>query len=95
MRVSKEDKAKKITFEVVDKEDWMEFRMQRALSPLILGLIDQLKKLSSTETIKTTLQKLGYKNKESAQNCLRAIGKKFNMRVKVVEKDNDVYVFVK
>ena len=95
MRVPKEEKGKKISFEVVNKEDWMEFRMQRVLSPFILALMDQLKKLSSTQTIKTTLQKLGYKNKESAQNSLRSVGKKFDMKVKLVEKDRDIYVFVK
>ena len=73
----------KVKFEVADREPWMEKE----------ALIEDIKKLSSTQTIKKTLCQLGYSNLSSAKNSLRRLGKKFNMDLRVEEKAGSIYVF--
>ena len=73
----------KARFEVADREPWMEKE----------ALIEDVKKLTSTQTIKKTLSQLGYSNLNSAKNSLRRLGKKFNMDLRVEEKAGSIYVF--
>jgi hypothetical protein len=70
-------------FELATKEPWMEKSF----------LIDDIKKLSSTGTVKKTLCQLGYPNIESAKRSLKRLGKKFGMDIRVEEKEGNVYVF--
>ena len=73
----------KTKFEVVERQPWMEKS----------SLIEDIKKLSSTQTIQKTLYQLGYSNLKSARRSLRRLGRKFNMDVRVEEKEGKVYVF--
>ena len=73
----------KARFEVADREPWMEKS----------ALIEDVKKLSSTQTIKKTLCQLGYSNLNSAKSSLRRLGRKFNMDLRVEEKAGSIYVF--
>ena len=73
----------KARFEVADREPWMEKS----------ALIEDIKRLSSTQTIKKTLCQLGYANMKSAKNSLRRLGRKFNMDLRVEEKAGSIYVF--
>ena len=73
----------KTKFEVVERQPWMEKSC----------LIEDIKKLSSTQTIQKTLYQLGYANLKSAKRSLKRLGKKFNMDVRVEEKEGMVYVF--
>jgi len=73
----------KTKFEVVERQPWMEKS----------SLIEDIKGLSSTQTIQKTLYQLGYPNLKSAKRSLRRLGKKFNMDVRVEEKEGKVYVF--
>ncbi len=75
-----EGKAK---FEVVERQPWMEKSL----------IIEDIKKLSSTQTIQKTLYQLGYPNLMSAKRSLKRLGKKFNMDIRVEEKEGKVYVF--
>ncbi len=70
-------------FEVVERQPWMEKS----------SLIEDIKTLSSTQTIQKTLCQLGYPNLKSAKRSLKRLGKKFNMDVRVEEKEGFVYVF--
>ena len=73
----------KARFEVVERQPWMEKSL----------LIEDVRKLSSTETIRKTLYQLGYPNLVSAKRSIKRLGKKFNMDVRVEEKEGMVYVF--
>ncbi len=70
-------------FELAQREPWMEK----------VSLIDDIKSLSSTQTIQKTLSQLGYPDLKSAKRSIRRLGRKFNMDVCVEEKDGKVYVF--
>ena len=70
-------------FEVVERQPWMEKSI----------IIEDIKKLSSTQTIQKTLHQLGYPNLMSAKRSLKRLGKKFNMDIRVEEKEGMVYVF--
>lgn len=70
-------------FELAEKEPWMEKA----------SIIDDIRKLSSTQTVQKTLSQLGYPNLQSAKRSLRRLGRKFNMDIRVEEKEGKVYVF--
>lgn len=73
----------KAKFEVVERQPWMEKSL----------IIEDIKNLSSTQTIQKTLYQLGYPNLKSARRSLKRLGKKYNMDVRVEEKEGKVYVF--
>jgi len=90
----KTSKASKTKFEVVDMEPWMEFKMQKSYSPVVIDLVEFLRTLDDKQPVKTTLAELGYANIQSARNSLRSIGRKYNIpAIKVAEKNGVVYVF--
>ncbi len=70
-------------FELAEREPWMEK----------VSIIEDIKKLSSTQTVQKTLSQLGYPSLESAKRSLKRLGRKFNMDIRVEEKDGSVYVF--
>jgi len=70
-------------FELVERQPWMEKS----------SIIEDIKNLSSTATIRKTLHQLGYPSVKSAKRSLKRLGKKFNIDVCVEEKDGMVYVF--
>ena len=70
-------------FQVAEIEPWMEKSL----------IIEDIKKLSSTGTIKKTLHQLGYPSLESAKRSLKRLGKKYGMDIRVEENEGHVYVF--
>lgn len=72
-----------IKFEIAQREPWMEK----------VSIIDDIRNLSSTQTIQKTLSQLGYPDLKSAKRSLKRLGRKFNIDVCVEEKDGKVYVF--
>jgi transcriptional regulator with XRE-family HTH domain len=90
----KPSKAPKTKFEVVEMEPWMEFKMQKTYSPVVIDLVEFLRTLPDRQPIKTSLTELGYGNIQSARNCLRSIAKRYNIpAIKVAEKNGILYVF--
>lgn len=90
----KPSKILKTKFEVVDMEPWMEFKMQKTYSPVVIDLVEFLRTLPDRQPVKTSLTELGYGNIQSARNSLRSIAKRYNIpAVKVAEKNGVLYVF--
>ena len=85
-------------FEVVEIEPWMTFK-GKTLPPRVVDLLDSLKMLheqKENRAIKTALEDLGsYTNLASARATVNKYTKAMGFRVGMVEKDKELYVFIK
>lgn len=70
-------------FELTGIEPWMEKE----------SIIDEIRKLSSTQTVHKTLDQLGYPNIKKAKEALKRLGKKYDMDIRAEEKEGMVYIF--